>query len=100
MAGIKVNTDAATDSALKIKGYNDSLKDKFAIVENAINSLGNSWDGAASENAIRRFNEIKTEYPDNRYAVIDSYVRFVFSRVDDGYAKLEAANASLADVFM
>lgn len=99
MANLKVNTDAAVAAAEHIKQYNEQMRDHFDTVLRAIQKLDNSWDGAAASAAMSKFNELKSQFPEARYNVLDNYVNFLLQQVGEGYVQTENANISLADQF-
>ena len=61
--------------------------------------INNSWDGEAATAAISKFNEIRSNYSEARYNVLDNYVNFLIQLVGDGYTQTEVVNTSLADQF-
>lgn len=99
MANLKVNTDAVVAAAGNIKLYNSQMRDQFSNVQTAINRLDSSWDGSAAEAAIKKFHELKSNFDDARYNVLDNYVKFMLQQVGEGYVQTENANTSLADQF-
>ena len=99
MAHLKINTDAVVTAAGNIKLYNTQIRDAFPDVQAAITRLDNSWEGSASTVAISKFNEIKSNFSDARYNVLDNYINFMLQQVGEGYTKTEEANVSLADQF-
>ena len=99
MANLKINTDTVVTAANNIKLYNMQIRDDFPDVQKAIAQLDNCWDGPAATAAISKFNELKSEYCDARYNVLDNYVNFLLQQVGEGYTQTEDANVSLADQF-
>ncbi len=99
MANLKINTDSAVTAATHIKTINGQIRDGFSNVQNAITQLDNAWDGSAATNAIGKFNEIKSTFPEARYNVVDNFVNFLLQQVGEGYVQTEETNKSLADAF-
>lgn len=99
MANLKVNTDAVLGSAERIKNYNNQMRDGFPNVQTAITQLDNSWDGPAATVAISKFNEVKNNFCDARYSVLNNFVNFLMMQVDEGYVQTEETNISLASQF-
>jgi len=100
MAGqIKVNTDQVGQIATTIEGLNKELKEKLENSKKIINDLGNTWEGEASQATISSFNEFASKYFQNYYDIIDNYVKFLRTNVDQGYFETETANTNLADSF-
>lgn len=99
MARLKMDTEAVVTAAGNIKQYNNQMRDGFPAVDTAISRLNASWDGSASNAAIKKFGEIKAQFNDARYTVLDNYVNFLLQQVGEGYTQTENANVSLADQF-
>ena len=99
MADLKISTDAALMAAERIRAYNAQMRDDFPSVQDAINQLDNGWDGAVADKAKLRFNEMKSEFCNSRYNVLDNYVRYLLQQVDIGYEQTESVNINLADKF-
>ena len=99
MANLKVNTDSAVTAAGNIKNYNNQIRDGFSKVQTAMTQLDNAWEGSAATNSISKFNEMKAEFLDARYSVVDNYVNFLLQQVGEGYTQTEDTNKSLADAF-
>ena len=99
MANLKINVEATVATAGRIKSYNQQMRDGFPNVQSAITRLNNSWDGSASEKAMNKFNEIRSNYCEARYNVLDNYVNFLYQQVGEGYTQTEDTNVSLADQF-
>ena len=99
MAVLKVNTDVVFGAAERIKGYNNQMRDDFPNVQTAVTQLDNSWDGSAAAIAISKFNELKNNFCDARYNVLNNFVNFLIMQVDEGYVQTEDTNISLASQF-
>ena len=99
MADLKINTDAVLSAANNIKNCNNQIRDGFPSVQKAIICLDNCWDGSASAYAISKFNEMKAKFSDERYSVLDNYVKFLLQQIGEGHTESEDANVSLADQF-
>lgn len=99
MANLKVNTDAVVSTANKIRSCNNSMRNNFSSVQTAITKLDGSWDGSAASMAINKFNQIRVEFCDSRYNVMDNYVNFLLRQVGQGYEQTETTNKSLAAQF-
>lgn len=99
MSDLKVNTDRVLNSANNLAVINNKIRNSFGNVEKAVNQLNNAWGGSAAENAMTKFNSIKSSFCDERYEVLDGYVRFLQSQAGEGYVETETVNKSLADAF-
>ncbi len=100
MAGqIKVNTDQVAQIATKMEDLNKKLHEQLMNGQSTVKNLSNSWDGEASQATIRSFDEFATKYFQNYYDIIDNYVKFLRTNVEQGYFEAETSNTSLADAF-
>lgn len=99
MADLKMNTQAVVSAANKIKSYNDKMRKEFPDVDKSVNKLRGTWDSPAADTAFTKFNEIKANYNNVRYDVLDNYVNFMLKQVGEGYTQTEKVNVSLADQF-
>lgn len=103
MEKIKIDTQIVSDVADKIASYNQEIDNEFEPVKNAINNLSCNWSGSASEQAMTKFNQIKSQYVENsetsRFKVIDNYVKVLKQSVGIGYEKAEDVNTQLAEAF-
>lgn len=99
MGYLKINTDAAVTAAENIKTFNTQINDGFDDVQKAMSQLDSSWDGSAATESIKKFNEIKSNYLEARYNVLDNYSNFLLQLVGAGYVDVETVNLSLADQF-
>lgn len=99
MAKLKINTDTAVAAAKTIQSYNTQMRDGFQNVEKAVSRLDAEWDGSAATAAINKFNEIRNNFCDARYNVLDNYVNFLYQQIGEGYIQTETVNKSLADQF-
>lgn len=99
MANLKINTDAAVLAANNIKLYNTQMRDNFPDLQTSITQLDNSWEGSAAVVAIGKFNEMKSNFCEARYNVLDNFVNFLLQQVGEGYTQTENVNKSLADQF-
>ena len=99
MSNLQVNTDVVKAFATDIEVINAQIRDGFFEVQSAINQLDSTWDGRASENSIRVFNDIKAKYTDSRYVIMDNYVKYLKQVVGEGDEQTENANIALADYF-
>ena len=96
---IKINTGAVSTAATQIAKINQNINNDFSMVESAMNTLNRSWDGGASDNAIRKYQNIKNNYYQNRYNVIQQLVNFMRKQAGEGYEKTEQAIQSAAAAF-
>lgn len=99
MPDLKINTDAVMTASTNIKQYNNQMRNNFSSVQNSINQLNSCWEGSAATAAIDKFNQIRSDYSENRYNVLDNYVNFLLQQIGEGYTQTEDANKSLADQF-
>ena len=100
MAGeIRVNTDLVNIAAKNINDYNGNIKVAFESLDKVMASLGDYWEGNVGDNAETAFTSIKNAFNDERYSVIENYVVFLHTQVEQGYIETETTNTKLADAF-
>lgn len=99
MGSIKVNTEAVCRAADKIDNINKKIKSEFSDVEKELKRINSYWDGSASDHAINELHEIINKFNPARYKVMNTYVLFMHSQIDDGYVQTERDNTSLAEAF-
>lgn len=100
MAGrIKVNTDQVAQIATTIESLNKKLKQELEDSKTAINSLSSTWIGEAATATKESYDAFSNNFFQNYYDVIDQYVKFLRTNVEQGYFETETANVSLSDNF-
>ncbi|MCL2662963.1 MAG: WXG100 family type VII secretion target [Oscillospiraceae bacterium] len=95
----RVNTSAITAAANNIANLNTGIRNDFNTVETEMNGLASAWRGEASERARAAFSSVRNAYLNDRFSVVDNYVRFLRNQVGDGYVQTETTNEKLADAF-
>lgn len=100
MAGLMtINTDQVVAIATDMETQNTKLSETLTESQTAIKNLSNTWQGEAATATIDGFNEFAAKYFQTYHDVIDGYVKFLRTNVDQGYTETETANISLADAF-
>ena len=99
MGHLRIDTAAVAVAAQNIGTINQQIWDGFDLAQSAVKELDKSWDGAASAAAVGKFNEIKSKLADARFAVMETYKRFLLEQVGQGYELAEDVNKKLADAF-
>ncbi|SDM84953.1 WXG100 family type VII secretion target [Bacillus sp. OK048] len=100
MAGqIKVNTAQVGEIATTIEGLNARLAEELKTSQKTLQNLSNSWDGEAAQATIASFDEFAAKFFQNYQDILDNYVRFLRTNVEQGYFETETANINLADAF-
>ncbi|MFI3326522.1 MAG: WXG100 family type VII secretion target [Clostridia bacterium] len=100
MAGeIRVDTEMVSQIATSIESLNKQLTQALTDGKTAIDNLGNTWDGEASEETIASFDQFAANYFQNYEDILTQYVSFLRTNVSQGYFETEAANTALADAF-
>jgi len=100
MAGeIRVNTDLVNIAAKNINNYNGNIKVAFDSLNKVMTSLGDYWDGNVGENAETAFTGIRNAFSEERFSVMENYVVFLHTQVEQGYIETETTNTKLADAF-
>ena len=96
---ININIEKVEATAQRIASFNSQIRNEFAAVKNAVATLNKYWDGTASDNAMRAFNNIQESYCDYRYSVINDLVAFLLTQVGTEYHSTEMKIKSAADAF-
>lgn len=100
MAGqMTINTDQVAQIASEIDTQNKKLSETLAESQTLIKNLASYWEGEAAQATIGSFDEFAAKYFQNYYDIIDSYVVFLRTNVDQGYTETETANVGLAEAF-
>ena len=100
MAGqIRVSTAQVGEIARTIESLNQRLSEELKTSQDTIKNLSNTWDGEAAEATISAYNEFAAKYFQNYYDILDNYVKFLRTNVEQGYFETETANINLADAF-
>lgn len=97
MSKIEVETSALSKTADLIDIYNKKLQNEFTKLEHSITKLCNSWNTPTTNNAINQFKKIRIKYYDNRYNIIDSYVKKLRNTISTDYKSIERINKKIAD---
>lgn len=96
---IKVNTAAVVQAAGRIAQHNADIRDDFEEVENAVKSMNQVWDGSAANKAASIFWELKENYKEPRYQVVNVLTNFMLQAVGESYEQTETALVSAASAF-
>lgn len=96
---IQVKTDSVISAASSIKAKNDTMQNMFEDMEKSINNLSNCWQGSAASSATGKFFEIKRNFYEARYDVIDNFVLLLNKQVGENYEKTENNLQNLAAQF-
>lgn len=96
---ISIDTGAVRNTARQIARTNQRINDDFSAVNSAITNLDRNWDGTASDAAMRKFQNIKNIFYDNRYNVVNNIVNFMNAQVGDGYEQTERSVSTAASAF-
>lgn len=101
MAGnsIKVSTDQVAAIANDIDRINKDLFEKLQDAKKTFDNLSNIWQGEAAQTSIQNFDSFANKYFQNYHDIIDSYVKFLRSHVEQGYTETETQNVNLADAY-
>jgi WXG100 family type VII secretion target len=100
MAGqIRVSTAQVGDIAKTIESLNLQLAEELKTSQKTIQNLSNTWDGEAAQATIASFDEFAAKFFQNYQDILNSYVTFLRTNVEQGYFETETANISLADAF-
>ena len=100
MAGqIRVNTDQVAQIASEIEKINKELRSLLADSKAAIETLKATWEGEAADTTSTAYNTFEQKYFDEYEELINQYVKFLRTNVDQGYTETETQNVGLAESF-
>ena len=101
MAGnsIRVNTDQVAQIASDLEALNKRLTEELTTSKNTVDQLANIWEGEAARATISAFDEFAAKYFQNYEDIINQYVQFLRTNVENGYFETETQNIGLADAF-
>lgn len=100
MAGqIRVNTDQVAQIASNLESLNKRLTEELTNSKATIDGLASTWEGEASQETIKSFDDFAAKYFQNYEDIITQYVKFLRTNVEQGYFETETQNITLADAF-
>ena len=101
MAGnsMRVNTDQVAQIASNIERLNKELTAELNEGKATISSLSSVWDGEAAQATISSFEEFSAKYFQVYEDILQQYVQFLRTHVEQGYFDTETQNIGLADAF-
>lgn len=95
----KVSTDQVAAIANEIDSLNRQLDDKLKECKQTFDNLSSIWQGEAAQASIENFDSFAAKYFQKYQDVIDSYVKFLRTNVEQGYTETETQNVNLADAY-
>lgn len=95
----RVSTDQVAAIASEIDSLNHQLSDKLKEAQQTFDNLSGVWQGEAAQNSIQNFDAFANKYFQTYEDIIDSYVKFLRTNVDQGYVETETSNVGLADAY-
>ena len=100
-SNIKVNTAKVRNVADELASLNRGIENDFDNICTAVANMDSSWDGAASNNAVSKFNKLKSECKSStgRKAVMQQHIKFLKVNVAGDYENTENANRDLSSLF-
>ena len=100
MDNMHVDTGAIKGLAKNINIANESIKTGFDNMSGSVfGRLMQDWESPAAAHAMKRFNDIRRSFYQNRYDVMNNCAVFLERIVGEGYENTENNNVSLADMF-
>ena len=96
---IWIKTEAVLTAAEEINRLNGQIREDLDDVGMTLQSLQNSWKGAAADKSSRAYQHIKTHILDFRFSVINNLVSLLKHQVGAGYEATETAVSKAADAF-
>ncbi|MBQ5994615.1 MAG: WXG100 family type VII secretion target [Clostridia bacterium] len=101
-ASVKVDTNAVRTAVDTLSSINKDIDNSFSSVQNAMNKLNSTWDGAAAAKANSKLNTIKKNFVGTgggRYQVMEQYIKFLANAVALDYETTEDTNTKLSEMF-
>ncbi len=100
MAGtIKISTDQVEAIATNIETLNNKLNDTLESSLASVKGLSSTWTGDAATATLAAYDSFASNYFQNYYDIIKSYVTFLRQNVSADYQTTETTNTSLSDAF-
>lgn len=99
MAMIKVDTDQVGQVANNIDSLNNQLKEELEKCKTVIDGLASTWSGEAYNATKDNFQSFATQYFQSYYEMIDNYVKFLRTNIEQGYYDNETKVSTLAENF-
>lgn len=96
---VYIQSGAVTAAADRLDVINRHITDDFTVLKNAIASLNGSWDGGASEKAMKRFEHLRKTYEVPRSQRVRDLAAFMRDRVQESYEMTESAVKAAASQF-
>lgn len=94
-----LDTEQVAQIAAKIEALNNQLEDQLKQSQTSIRSLGNTWEGDASQATINAFNVFAGKYFQSYKEIIGNYVKFLRLKVEQGGVSVEEENIKLSEAF-
>lgn len=95
----RVSTDQVAAIANEIDSINHQLSDKLKDCQQTFDNLSGIWQGEAAQTSIQNFDAFANKYFQQYEDIIDSYVKFLRTNVEQGYTETETQNVNLADAY-
>ena len=99
MNDLKINAAAVTTAATQLKQINHVLRDQFSDVQKAIQDLDAGWKSKAAVRAVSRFGQIRKNYVDARFYLMEQSADCLTQQIVPGYQETETENNTLADAY-
>lgn len=96
---ILINTAAVSTAADQIDTLNKKIRDEMSVVDSAIRSLQQSWEGEAGSSCVNKYDYIKRSFSDARFSVVNGLVSLMKIQVGEGYETTEQVVSTAASAF-
>ncbi|MBQ6040261.1 MAG: hypothetical protein K5705_01350 [Oscillospiraceae bacterium] len=96
---IRIDTGAVRQGAQNIQRMNNEMRNRSAIMENAIARMDGTCDSAGVDRAVGALREMRATMMPQRHRAIERFVTFLNSQIASGYEAAETKNISLAAEF-
>ena len=96
---VKVNTEAVTQSAQRIRTANRQLLEAYAQVDAAVAQLSRQWQGTAGDEAVASLRGVRNRHVDERYTSVEKLTQFLEESVAQKYQETEQRRVRAAAEF-
>lgn len=96
-SGVKVSGAQVAAIAGSMEKLNNKLSEELTNSNKLIHGLSSIWSGEAAQASISSYDAFASKYFENYKDLINQYIQFLRTNVEEGYGQTEAENVRLAD---
>ena len=96
---MRINTAAVSSAANQIDSVNKEIRSDMGNVDTAIKNLQKNWEGSASSACNTRYKNIKSNFKETRFSIINNLVSFLKQYVGVEYENTEQKVSDAASKF-